>query len=398
MTPVFCCGFECGATGTVGQHWNVSNASISTSIVRSGLRAGRVNPAGSGGYFITQAALGGTLTVARAYIKVASAPTTDAFIFGVDDALQSSMVGLGYKTSDGKYYAIHGTGGGAGTMSFGATGVTLDSNWHYVDIRVNMIANPFVIEVSVDGVALGTLNQAVAASTIRKLYCGSLFTSTYDIYFDDVIQSATSADYPIGPGKVLGFVPNADGTHTATTTTIVKGTAAAPTAGGNVAGATDVFNWVDARPIGGGATDATRLVNQQTAASTLYAEVAFENTVEVNPPRAVEVLCADKQASTAVGDMETRLIDGGSSTNVIFRFGTAGVVTDRFTTKQFPTRIAGAAWTTTDFNALTMRFGYSGDATPDQYWRGAMVEAEFPIPILNKTLQLRQSVKRASTY
>ena len=180
---------------------------------------------------------------------------------------------------------------------------------------------------------------------------------------------------------MLSFVPDADGTHTATTTTIVKGTIATPV-GANVAGATDVFNWVNARPILGGATDNTRLVNQQTAGTTLYAEEDFEATTEALPPRAVEVLTADRQASTASGGFSTKLNDNGTEDVIITR-SAAGVISDRYVTKQYATMVGGGAWTLARFNALKARFGYSGDATPDQYWRGIMIEAEFaeyPLP------------------
>jgi hypothetical protein len=139
-----------------------------------------------------------------------------------------------------------------------------------------------------------------------------------------------------------------------------------------------VFGYVNARPIGGGATDATRLVNQQTIAATEYAEVNFADTVEVNAPRAVEVLTADRQATTAAGLFQTKLNDNGTEDAIANRGNVAGVITDRYISKQYATMVGGGAWTLARFNALKARFGYSSDATPDQYWRGIMIEAEFP--------------------
>ena len=161
--------------------------------------------------------------------------------------------------------------------SFGGSGYSLPvvvGQWYRVDLDINVSANPWTVDMLVDGATLLQRTAAKAASADTILRIGMPGAATGDVYYDDLLLSNTGADYPIGPGKVLSFVPDADGTHTATTTTIVKGTIATPV-GANVAGATDVFNWVNARPILGGATDNTRLVNQQTLGTTLYAEEDF---------------------------------------------------------------------------------------------------------------------------
>jgi hypothetical protein len=76
----------------------------------------------------------------------------------------------------------------------------------------------------------------------------------------------------------------------------------------------------------------------------------------------------------------------------------AGSTSDRYVTKQYGTMVGGGAWTLARFNALKVRFGYSGDAAPDQYWRGVMIEAEFVDPIPNKIVSINQSVKRSNYY
>lgn len=337
--------------------------------------------------------LGSGLWVFRFKVNFTTLPNIDTGI----GLISGNNVGAFFKQSDSNIYA------GTSTANLGATGVSVTTGvTYYIDVRVNTTANPWLIDVSVNGSACGQRSTASAADTgAQSVVLGFTGAVTASAKFDDVILSTTSGDYPIGDGKVLGFVPNADGTHTATTTTIVKGTAASPTGGGNVAGATDVFNWVNARPIGGGATDATRLVNQQTVGTTLYAEVDFEPTTEVNAPRAVEVLTADQQASTAVGGFSTKLNDNGTEDVIITR-SAAGVVTDRFVTKQYATMVGGGAWTLIRFNALKARFGYSGDATPDQYWRGIMIEAEFAVVaaafIPKLPIVITQAINRSSTY
>src|SRR5262249_44326599 len=120
---------------------------------------------------------------------------------------------------------------------------------------------------------------------------------------------------------------------------------------------TDAFNWVNGRPFLGGATDNTRLINQQTAASTEYVEVDFEATSETVAPRAVDVFTADQQAGTQSCVFSTKLNDNGTEDVIITR-SAAGVTSDRIVTKQYATMVGGGAWTLTRFNALKARFGY----------------------------------------
>jgi hypothetical protein len=362
ITPVFCCGFECGLTNT---HWLLSSATFTTSSPLSGARSLLCNGQQTAATVLDY---GAGLYVIRFRIRFDTLPTfTNSICISV-----FTLAGAYFNATDGKIYA------GTDSVTFGATGVSVSAGIiYYIDLRIDTTVNPRLVDVSVNGTACGQASASVAAQTsAQKMRLG--FSTVGPIgTFDDFVLSTTSADYPIGDGKVLSFVPNADGTHTCTTTTIVKGTAATPV-GANVAGNTDAFNWVNARPIGGGATDATRLINQQTAGATLYAEVQFEDTVEVNPPRAVEVLVVDQQATTAVGDMHIKLNDNGTENVILDRTAVAGVITDRFTTKQYATMVGGGTWTLARFNGLRARFGYSSDATPDQYWRGIMIEAEFP--------------------
>lgn len=386
-TPTFCCGFECG---TASAHWTLqANATFNTnaSFLRSGLRSLRCNGTASTTAWASSAAAG-SFVVCRGYVYFTTLPSVSfSIIVGSSDGR-----GAWFKAADSKIYAA------ADAATMGATGVTVTTGQWY---RLDVSCNGTNVDVQVDGVACGQL--VTTSLTPADIRIGANITVTVDMYVDDVLLSATAADYPLGAGKVLGYVPNADGTHTATTTTIVKGTIATPV-GANVAGATDVFNWVNARPLLGGATDNTRLVNQQTAGASLYAEVDFEPTAEAAAPRSVEVVTADRQAATQAGTFLTKLNDNGTENTIIDRTASAGVVTDRFARKHYATMPAdSAAWTLARFNALKARFGYSGDATPDQYWRGIMLEAEFatvaadpvnPPPIRT----ILQAVNRASTF
>jgi hypothetical protein len=400
VTPVFCCGAECGQIAAVGagagQHWigTLVAPTISTTTVRTGLRSVRVNPTAQ--ICAATFALGvtlGTTVVLRAYVNFASLPTSDAPIIYLPGG--TTQVGVYFKQSDSKLYA----GSNNTTPAFGASGVTVTTGvWYRIDLKIDATANPNLIDVQVDGVACGQASVAQGSFTGVNPAFGSTAAQTSDMFIDDVIISVTGADYPIGPGAVESIIPNADGTHTFTTTIGVRGTTAAPTGGGNIAGSTDSWNWISHRPIGGGTGDTTRLWNQQSNGSTLYGEVAFESRPSgVQPPRAVEALCIQQDASTGVGDSTFKLNDGGTEATIFATGAVAGIASDAYHTKQFATAPStGAAWTLAKYNAIRFRFGYSADANPDHYCRGVMIEAEFPPEVIPRTLISRQAVKRAA--
>jgi hypothetical protein len=386
-TPKFCCGFECGVASS---HWpNATPATYSTSTVRNGARSMRFNPAAASNTSIVVLTTTSTSNVGRIAIRFATLPADSCLLWGFTNG--TNFAGLGFSPVGNILCAASVSGGVVGIAA--GVGITTGT-WYVVDLVVDSTATTWTVNGRVDGVALGQRNATgFTAGAIGRMFIGSAGkNATFDAFFDDVIWSQTSADYPMGDGYVNHFVPTSDGTHTATTTTIVKGTLATPV-GGNVAGSTDVFNWLNGVPILGGATDNTRLVNQQTAGAGLYAEVKFGPAPGISTPtvapRAVEVITADREAATATCNFITKINDNGTEADVVNLGTVAGVTADRFVTKQFATGPAGA-WTALSsgagaFNNLKARFGYSSDATPDVYWRGIMVEAEFAAVVAGVT-------------
>jgi len=395
-TPVFCCGFECGQAGSAGQHWALAaGLSFDTTIKRNGNRSLKGLNVGDSFSATAGITFSNNILVGRFYVYIVSMPVGDDLRLARTGA---NILGILLK-SDGKIYS-------ESTVP-GSTPVTVTTNrWYRIDFKFDMSNNPWTCEVLVDGVSCGQGTRAVAGNTFTQFFLNeNNGGGNHEVYYDDLILSTTSADFPIGNGTVRHFVPTSDGTHTATTTTIVKGTIAAPTGGGNVAGSTDVFNRVNGVPLLGGASDNTFLVNQQTAGAGLYAEVVFGPAPNVPtprvPPRAVEVITADREATTAAGDFTTKLNDNGTENSIIARGVVAGVITDRYARKHYALAPTGGAWTIVsgagNFNNIRARFGYSSDATPDQYWRGIMIEAEFPEP-KQKVVSINQSVNRSNTY
>lgn len=383
VESIFCCSFECGLPSFAPRpHWtDGGTASISTLAARSGARGARINPTAGTGWLQSNLTLGGTLYVPRVYFKPVSDPTSDAFVCGMIVAgTPVPVIGLAYKSSDGKYYPALGV---SGVISFGSTGITLaDGEWHCADMRFNVAANPWVIEVSVDGTVLATFNPSRAASTIDNLMVGNpTVTTTMDFYYDDAILSATSGDYPIGQGEGKTYIPTSDGAH-------------------NVAGSGDFKNSATNADITNATTDAYTLVDDIPLESstpsdfinlaappnaTDYVEVVFGLAPDVAaptlPPQAVEVVTVSSAASNTTNNLRLALNDHGTTDDV--RNATVGSTACVYDRKHYAVAPTAVPWVLGgggdgDFTNLRMRC-YSSDPAPDAYFVGAMIEADFPI-------------------
>jgi hypothetical protein len=398
MTPVFCCGFECGQIGSNGQHWQSGgNASISTTVVRSGSSSLRINPSGAVGLATSAILTSANIYVWRVYVRFESLPTSDSAVCYASSL--SGNPGAYFKQSDNKIYA-----GVAG--SFGSTGVSVTTNvWYRLDVMVNSSANPWLIDVLVNGNVCGQYSNAAAAANNQFINLGADTTKTFDIYYDDLVISNTSADYPIGEGYVNHFVPTADGTHNVAGANDFE----IGTGGVDITNATTtVYQLVDDIPIQTGAPGTTDFINMIAPPNaTDYVECIFGPPsgvlTPVTPPRAVEVIAGIAQSATGTGNMEIRMNDNGTLNAMYSATGVAGVTTIAFKRKHYATGPSGAAWhskndgSNGDFRDLRVRFGSPAvlDVNPDQYFTSIMIEAEFaqwPQKILN----INQSAKRAA--
>lgn len=397
MTPVFCCGAECGidtsavpsSLATAG-HWLLSGAAFTTTNPAFGARALRANPSATtqNAQHSSSLSTAPGVVVSRTNVRIDTVPTANRVVLGALRAGTNVSLGLAYNTTDGKWYA--GLDDGT-TVTLGASGVSITTGiYNTIDIKSVVNVTTYTVDVQVNGVALGQASLGGQTASNTQTFCCGVrpgTTATFDITYDDIILSITSGDYPIGAGKVLAFVPASDGSHTATGTHIVQGTIATPVGAAITSATTDSFNWVNGRPILGGATDNTRLINQQTAASTEYAEHGIEQTTEVNAPRTIEVLCALRHAAGQACNSTFKINDNGTENTVFADTGNSNT-TDCYARKHYATMPADSAnWTLARFNALKLRYGYSSDATPDVYNRGWMVEAEFPITLMTTNLR-----------
>ncbi len=367
ITPVFCCGFECGvardsSTAHVGQHWDTfgGGSSFTTSSPLSGARSL------SGGYANTNATFGAGIWVFHFKAKFSSLPSGNRQIGSI-----GGNGGVAFRASDSSIVTCDGV------ATLGTTGVAVTTGVTYsIDVSIDTTANPHIINANVDGTACSQLSNAVAAvTTAQALYIG--FHNGTGIgagLYDDVLLSLTSADYPLGAGHVDAFIPTSDGTH-------------------NVAGASDFERTLTGVDITNATTDAYQLIDDaplESGASvdwqnmvappnqTDYVECVFGPAPGVSTPTvaplAVEIIAGYHQAGTGLGTMGIEIWRGVVSFGLYYGIAKAGVTSVNYATAQY-----GGSSTLSQFNDLRVRFGSVNaiDANPDQYFDCVMIEAWF---------------------
>lgn len=377
-TPVYCCGFECGAIPSSGGSAATEHLlkvdvglSFSTSTFRSpGLRALRSNPTAATQAGRVTVSDGTPLTlVSRFYVGFAVLPSADCTIYTHPGILPPSGPSVRFKQSDSKLYAAVGT-------TFGATGVAVTTGvWYRIDFKsVIGAGSNDTADVQVDGVVCGQATAAGAGGGSGQIYIGCCDVVNADVFFDDHIISLTGADYPFGGGYVLSYIPNADGAH-------------------NVAGANDFERSLTGVDITNATTDAFDLINERPIPTTAvdfingiappnatdYVEWAYEDSIQTVAPRAVEaILVVHDAGGSGTNSYTVTLRDSGGGTTANIFSGTqnfGATITQR--RAHFATIPGAGAWTLTAFNALRSRFLVS-DASPDPYIDAAMLEAEYP--------------------
>jgi len=375
-TPTFCCGFECGLffAGGTGHHQTGSGTpTFNTSIKRSGSRALRCNATGAAVTARAVVFLANELgQVGRFYVYFDGAlPNGDCSIHCVGNVSSPSGPNVRFQASDSKLYAAVDT-------TLGASGVTVTTGqWYRIDFNYLIsLAGNDLSDVNVDGISCGQATALGTGSGTQTQTIGVIGAVTADIYFDDTITSITADDYPIGAGYVNHFIPTADGTH-------------------NIAGANDFEITLTGTDITNATTNAYQLVDDiplenstgidfinliAPPNATDYVEVSLSTAPGiVTPtaaPRAAEFLIAYRAAATQGNNLRVAYRDNNGGTQDDALNVSVGSTSMLYTRKQYASIPGGGAWTVTAFNNSRARC-YTGDAAPDPYVHGYMIEAEW---------------------
>jgi hypothetical protein len=357
-------GFEHGVVSAVGLGIFSAVAGAGTTadgaVARTGTYSLKVtDPAGAANNASLAFGAPG-IAVVRIYVRLAALPAANVNELLILDAAAGNDLRLGYQAISQKL-----------TLRFANAAVTLASStvaagtWYRLDLRLIASTNPRTASWQIDGVAQAAVTGAAgAASTVSTLRLGStvaadVFTANYD----DVVISATSADYPIGAGTVVGLRPDGMGVNNT------------PTSFRNDDGTVldaNTFTRLDDSPM----TSLADYVRQQTIGVTNYAEVTFSNT-GASCVVGVSGLLAQHAAGTAVDNGKTSIFDGGTE-RIVF---SGDMSVTPITYRSVIIAPAAAPWTPAAVNGLTGRIGYSSDVTPNPYWDGLLLEVATGITV-----------------
>ena len=298
-----------------------------------------------------------TYEVGRFYVRIAAAPSVETGLLRWDTAGGVSFYILLTAARAIKAQVIGGSA---------QTGPTLAlDTWYCIDFRLYCGGATYTIDWQVDGSAptQATLGSQVASTfSATATRFGSTASGTFDLYFDDVVISNATGDYPIGEGGVIGLSPNAAGTSN-------PGTYIQDNAGNVVDDSTNPAYVELADVPFNGAT----YIKQTELDTNLYAEVGFEDTAETIIQGAKAFL-SYMSASASANNGQTRIRDSDGQETTVFSNDMSESASFY---KSAIVLTPSGGWTTAHVNALKARVGYSSDATPDPYWQCLMIQVAY---------------------
>lgn len=363
-TPVIIDGFDhrvkdatfwgAASSGLWGLASNAAQITFDTATKRTGAASLKVAEDGVTATSLAKAIpAGNRVIVVSIYFRVASAPS-----------VSSRMVVFVGPTNQPQF-RIHTDGTIRASADGSATAVTgpnvADGNWHRLDARVDVSTATFRIDWSVDGTAQGQASasgQTAADLTYLRLGSG-VATDTLTVWFDDLVASYTSADYPLGAHAVRFLVPNAEGTHNNAANIMERASDGADINGTTVTAWDLLDEWPPTTGINSADT-----VTQAANGTANYVEVQFG---DITDPTVwgVEALAALQSDGTAANNGQTRIRNSAGTETTVYS-GDMSDTAPRY--QRAIVTVPTGGWTQAEVNALRARIGYSSDAAPHPEW------------------------------
>ena len=364
-TPLKVTGFEHGVISTSGGATGLFSAiagtgtTADTAVARTGNYSLKVTDLAGANNATLPIGPAAAVAVVRIYVRLEALPAANVNELLTLDATGGSDLRLGFQASSRQF-----------TLRFANAAVTLASStvsagtWHRVELRFVASTNPRRADWQVDGVAQTAISATGGGSTVRSIRLGSTVSAdSFVATYDDALISATSGDYPIGDGTVVGLRPDGMGTNN---------TPGSFRNNDGTAIDANTYLRLDDSPM----TSLTDYVRQQTIGATNYVEVTFANSVEACVVGVSGVL-AYHAAGTPADRGKASIFDGG--TERILLNGDMSVTP--LTYRVAIVAPAAATWSQSAVNGLRGRLGYSTDVTPNPYWDGLLLEVATGITI-----------------
>lgn len=246
--------------------------------------------------------------------------------------------------------------------------------WYRVTARLNVGANPWVADWSVNGVSQTRVTKATAATDINVFTVGTSFgSSSWLVYLDDAVVGDASGDYPMNY-VVKASSPSASGTHNLDASPSVYFGSNAGSDTFLSSGETTAYTRVDDVPLDG-STDYMFVTGTPT--SGLYAELQLADFVSTSEPAAVRIVECVRQATAGGSSYTSNLAYSGSELTMSSAVD-PNSATNVYKKALSTTKPGGGGWTLAALNGTTYRLGYTTDATPEIRLNSLIVEAAFP--------------------
>ncbi len=372
MATDFVCGFECRILGGGGaavpdeRHWDTVGAAtptISTTVVRNGTAALRTTAAAS---LSNLGKVVATRTMAgRLYFRFASlnASGTPFFI-----RFANASGNLGFQVSSAGAVTAQ-AGAGAASTSLGTVSV---NTWYRLDWLADTTSGTASLKGRLDGGTEQTSTATQAAADMTQLLLGNIASTTWDVYFDDVITGNASGDYPYGEGSVQRYKPSRDGTHS-----FVLNDFKYENSGSIATNATDVYTHVDDDDL----SSTTDFISQNVTGAK-YVEVGFTAPPPINQDAlAVNVVTSWHASATGANTIGLKMVDGASTKQMLDEAGDSlsdfSNLTSTYSEKVLTAPPSGGTWTPAKLSGLLFQMGFSTDVVGIPFWDGLMLEVAY---------------------
>jgi hypothetical protein len=383
--PIWMTGFEYGSfpgtSSLYGAASGISGIAVDTTVVRTGAYSVRISPAGSSVYFGNGSGLSwGQIEVVHMAFQFAALPTAEAAVMQVftNGGTGTMAATLYYKPSSGKWaMSLHGGGTAwSGRTEVEASLGPVAGQWQTFDVKFQNYVNPAVVDWYVNGVAQPQHTRAMTGSPtstgVNFGQSGITTSATYTGYYDDIMFSKTSSDFPLPDIRIDALKPNGMGTHNTPGNyqQTVGATGSPPTGGTSSAISATSWQTVDEVPM----TSTADFIKEVTAGAGSYIELAFEDTTQTCV-RGASVFAGVQTTATQALNLKLNSVTNGFNYTIYNgSIGSTGLRYIQGVVTQDAANPGTGPWTQTIVNGIVTRFGMSSDASPNPYLQGIVLE------------------------
>lgn len=302
------------------------------------------------------------------YYMQTGTPSANTGIYNAVNANGNASISAATSGNGGGLFATAGAGT-AGTVSAALT----NNQWYRVDVRSVVSGGVLTVDWWLDGVAQSgsSVSQTDADFTSSRLGINAAITLTAS--FMDHLGSYTSADAPLGQhtSKLYDLATAVGANHSLGAGTFQKTTTTSITSGDANSEAE-----LTEKPF-----SLSQFVAQTANDAAAYVEYPVADSGESVAPSIVLIGSLFGGAATGVYTTELRAYDGTSEGTDLWTGLTKSGTTSRYSLNLLTSPPSGGSWTDAKFDALRLRFGFSGDANPDPRLGGLAVMAVFKVSV-----------------